>query len=115
MTIETIKNILGENVRIYTPHPSDDAQNYALDTKYLTQDCPKCRANIPKKEAIELVLRVKKDTSWKWTPPRIESIEGTCVWGKYPKLLVERPRGPRHCEFFGKQHGEKRRPLLPED
>lgn len=114
MWTEKLRNVLGDDVEIFVRPPSDDAQNYTLNTKYLTKDCSKCRACIPEKEAIELVLKIAGEITKKWTQPNIESIEGICIWGEYPKILVERTKGARHCDFFGKKRGRTRRDLLPE-
>lgn len=115
VTFINCQNVLGEDMQFIAGDPSDNSQNYVLNTKYLTKDCTKCRNFITKETAEKVVQKATEDTPHKWTPPKTENIEGICCWGKYNKVLVVRPKGSRHCEFVGKKTGEKRWPLVSEE
>jgi len=106
MSVESGKNVLGNTVHFILYPPSDNPQNYNLQSKYLTRDCPKCQFYIPRERAVQIVEEQIKGNPHKWTPPSVDSILGLCVWGQYPKVLEERKRGPRKCEYFGKERGE---------
>jgi len=98
-----LANILGDEVKIHTPYPSDNAQDYDLNTKYLTKDCPTCPFNIPPEEAIELVNLGKEMARRKWTPPEESAIKGACVWGVAKKVLVEKLGKQSHCTLINKK------------
>jgi hypothetical protein len=94
-------NVLGDVVNFWLRNPSNNPQRPVLIAKYLTEDCLKCKCCIPKTGAIEVVQRATRETNYKWIPPRVENIEGLCLWSnEYPKVLVMRIRGSRKCEFF---------------
>lgn len=99
--VETATNVLGDKIQFFTPWPSDSAQNYHLDPKYLTRDCGTCRFNVPKERTGEIIQTAVRHTPYEWTPPEELSVRGICNWGKCLKILVDRPRGARRCSLVG--------------
>ncbi len=97
-----LTNVLGDEVKIYMPHPSDNPKNYDLAGKYLTSDCSTCPAFIPKDEAVELLNLGTREAWHKWTPPDPDSVKGACVWRGQKKLLYQRPKGAIHCGLLKK-------------
>lgn len=97
-----LTNVLGREVRIFVPRPSNDAQNYDLNSKDETKDCSACRCNIPRNEALQLIDLGITTARGKWTPPERDAVKGACVWGVSPKVLVERPKGSKHCGLLKK-------------
>lgn len=75
---------------------------YFWDSKFLTDNCSKCPHCIPKEEAIVVLQAVALNNKGRWSPPAEESVAGICNWGKCPKTLVFRDKGPRKCDYFGK-------------
>ena len=103
LQVETAKNVLGDDTHFFTPWPSDaDSQNCHLDTKYRTRDCDSCRCFIPREGAFEIIKMATDATPYRWTPPEEISVRGVCNWGKCLKVLVDRPKGIRHCALIKK-------------
>ncbi len=92
-----VRNALGEFVPINIVNPV--VQNAYRD-KWATANCPDCPRYIGRQAAIEVITFANS------LNPRHRlrigsSFTGLCLWGTYPKLLVERD-APRRCEYFGK-------------
>ena len=74
-------NVMGNEVDIHIPYPSNNAQAYDLKVKSVTKDCSTCPCNIPRDEALKLINLGTMTARSNWTPPEEEILSKVFVFG----------------------------------
>ena len=103
MALEKVRNVLGEEIKVFVGWRWGIDNRYAWNSKFLTKNCPQCSCCIGREEAITIVRKVNFSKGRRrWSPPPEKTIIGLCDWGLRTQILHPRDK-LRKCEFFGKK------------